>query len=56
MLAQVGADVQGAEADHPLGVRLDEMSAVVIDHVPIRASRVLVDVVRQQRLAEIGVD
>jgi hypothetical protein len=46
-VAHVMADVERAEADDACSVRLDEVAAIIIDHVPVDAVRMLVDVVGQ---------
>ena len=50
---QIIADFDRPAADAPIGVRLLEMTARVVDDVPIDA--VLFDVVGQQGLREISV-
>jgi len=55
-LVQVVADVEGAERNLPLRMRLDEIPAGVIDYVPIPAFLWMApDIVREQRLRKIGV-
>src|SRR5262245_49441425 len=52
-LVQVISDLDGPAADAPVGVRFYEMTARVVDYVPIDA--VLIDVIGQEGLREISV-
>ena len=54
-IIEIFAHVQSAEADHLAGVRLDEVAAIVVDDVVAPGRLMLRDVVRQQRLREVGV-